>query len=149
MTIHTYITIDESTVQNFDQVRSSGILGQENGRPGGSVGNLEPFRRWDVSSNPGAATRTGIFPHKKNKIKINVQQVENDYFVSIQKIDIVYITVDEGKKVDDKSCVTFLLCDPGWYVHKPDVQNKWEDNTHYCCILCRLQLLFTNVCMYV
>ena len=23
-----------------------------------------------------------------------------------------------------------LLCDPGWYVHKPDVQNKWDDNTH-------------------
>ena len=23
-----------------------------------------------------------------------------------------------------------ILCDPGWYVHKPDVQNKWEDNTH-------------------
>ena len=30
----------------------------------------------------------------------------------------------------DKSCVTFLLCDPGWYVHKPDVQNKRDDNTH-------------------
>ena len=26
--------------------------------------------------------------------------------------------------------MTFLLCDPGWYVHKPDVQNKWEENTH-------------------
>ena len=24
--------------------------------------------------------------------------------------------------------MTFLLCDPGWYVHKPDVQNKWEEN---------------------
>ena len=24
--------------------------------------------------------------------------------------------------------MTFLLCDPGWYVHKPDVQNKWDDN---------------------
>ena len=24
-----------------------------------------------------------------------------------------------------------ILCDPGWYVHnKPDVQNKWDDNTH-------------------
>ena len=31
-------------------------------------------------------------------------------------------------KVGEKSCVTFLLCDPGWYVHKPDVQNKWEEN---------------------
>ena len=56
-------------------------------------------------------------------------------------------TVDEGKerlnpsreknegkhrrrKVDEKSCVTFLLCDSGWYVPKPDVQNKWKDNSH-------------------
>ena len=31
----------------------------------------------------------------------------------------------------EKSCVTFLLCDPGCYVHKPDVQNKWDDNTMY------------------
>ena len=23
-----------------------------------------------------------------------------------------------------------ILCDPGWYVQKPDVQNKWDDNTH-------------------
>ena len=33
------------------------------GRPGGSVGNLEIFWRWDVSSNLGAVTRTGIFSH--------------------------------------------------------------------------------------
>ena len=26
--------------------------------------------------------------------------------------------------------MTFLLCDPDWYVQKPDVQNKWDDNTH-------------------
>ena len=26
--------------------------------------------------------------------------------------------------------MAFLLCDPYWYVHKPDVQNKWDDNTH-------------------
>ena len=25
---------------------------------------------------------------------------------------------DRRKKVDDKSCVTFLLCDPGWYVQR-------------------------------
>ena len=70
--------------------------------------------------------------------------MKNDQFVSTQKIDFA---VDEGKerlnpsreknegkprrrKVEE-SCVTFfLLCDPGWYVHKPDVQNKWDDNTH-------------------
>ena len=23
-----------------------------------------------------------------------------------------------------------FLCNPGWYVHKPYVQNKWDDNTH-------------------
>ena len=26
--------------------------------------------------------------------------------------------------------MTFVLCDPGYYVHKPDVQNKWDGNTH-------------------
>ena len=40
---------------------------------------------------------------------------------------------NEGKyrrrKVEE-SCVTFLPCDPGWYVHKSDIQNKWDDNTH-------------------
>ena len=30
----------------------------------------------------------------------------------------------------EKFCVNFLLCASCWYVHKPDVQNKWEDNTH-------------------
>ena len=24
-----------------------------------------------------------------------------------------------------------ILRDPGWYVHKPDDQNKWDDNTMY------------------
>ena len=33
------------------------------------------------------------------------------------------------RKVGEKSCATFLLCDPGWYVHKSDIQNKWDDNT--------------------
>ena len=23
------------------------------------------------------------------------------------------------RKVDEKSCVTFLLCDPGWYIQRP------------------------------
>ena len=33
----------------------------------------------------------------------------------------------EGEK---KRCVTFLLCDPGWYPHKLNVQNKRDDNIH-------------------
>ena len=28
-----------------------------------------------------------------------------------------------------KNCDNFPLCDPGWCVHKSDVQNKWDDNT--------------------
>ena len=57
----------------------------------------------------------------------------------------IRLTVDEGKerlnpsheknkgmhrrrKADEKLCVTFLLCDPGWYIQL-DVQNKWEE-TH-------------------
>ena len=49
----------------------------------------------------------------------------------------MYWYINSGKyhyrrKVEEKFGVTFLLCDPGWwYVHKPDVQNKWNDNiTH-------------------
>ena len=47
------------------------------GRAGGSVGNLETFGRWDVSSNPSTFARTRIFPHKKKKKK-KAQQVEDD-----------------------------------------------------------------------
>ena len=28
--------------------------------------------------------------------------------------------------------MTFLMCDPGWCIHKSGVQNKWDDNTHIC-----------------
>ena len=40
-----------------------------------------------------------------------------------------YPSKHRRKKVE-KSCVTLLLSDPGWYVHKPDVQNNWDDNKH-------------------
>ena len=78
-----------------------------------------------MSSNPGAFTRTGIFPHKKRKKKINAQEVRiiNSLVHKISKFDF---NVDQGKgrlnpsreknedkhrrrKVDEKSCVTFLL----------------------------------------
>ena len=26
--------------------------------------------------------------------------------------------------------MTFIRCDPGWYVDNTDVQNIWDDNTH-------------------
>ena len=40
------------------------------------------------------------------------------------------------KKVDEKSCVTFL-CDPGWAgtSNELDVQNEGEENTHTHSIL--------------
>ena len=33
-------------------------------------------------------------------------------------------------RVDPDSLLYVLMtmCDPGWYVHEPDVQNKWDDN---------------------
>ena len=91
------------------------------------------------------------------KYKINTknhaQQVESD-----TKFDR---TVDERKgrlnpsrdknedkhrrKKVEKSCLTFLLCGPGWCVHKSDVHNKWDDNTHthalYIYIIIPLQVL--------
>ena len=36
----------------------------------------------------------------------------------------------------EKSCVTFLLWDPGWCVHKSDVQNIWDDNTQHSITRC-------------
>ena len=69
------------------------------------------------------------------------KKVHSDFSLNT-KVDL---TVDEGKerlnpsgeknegkhrrrKVDEK-LVTLFLRDPGWYVHKPDVQNRPE-NTH-------------------
>ena len=49
--------------------------------------------KWDVSSNPGAVIRTGIFPHKKEEEKECPTSGERQ-FVSTQKFDF---TVDEGK----------------------------------------------------
>ena len=65
---------------------------QSAGRPGGSVSNLETFRRWDVSSNLGVVTRTGIFPHKKTKkCPTSGERLYRKY----AKFDF---TVDEGKE---------------------------------------------------
>ena len=47
------------------------------GRPCGSVGNLETFSRWDVSSNLGVVTRTGIYFSSQKNIG-----VENKYSTS-------------------------------------------------------------------
>ena len=47
----------------------------------------------------------------------------------IYNIDLRTQGKHRRRKVEE-SCVTFLLCTAGWYVHKPDVQNKWDDNTH-------------------
>ena len=38
-----------------------------------------------------------------------------------------------------------ILCDPGWYVHKPDVQNKWYDNTSLKPFGCKCQMLILIV----
>ena len=40
------------------------------------------------------------------------------------------LTTSKSRRKVEKSYVTFLLCDPGWCVHKSDAQNKWDDNTH-------------------
>ena len=33
-------------------------------------------------------------------------------------------------KADEKFCVTFLLCDPGWYVHLMSRMNGKKTHTH-------------------
>ena len=45
-------------------------------------------------------------------------------------------TVDEGKgRLNPPRDKKSRLCDPGWCVHKSDVQNKRDDNTHTTHIL--------------
>ena len=63
------------------------------GRPGGSVGNLETSSRWDVSSNLGAVTRTGIFP-RENKNKNHDQQKWRTIRSWVHKFNFM---VGEGK----------------------------------------------------
>ena len=45
-----------------------------------------------------------------------------------------------SQKEGDNSYVTFLLCDPGWYVYKPEVQNKWDKDifTNYNIVTLRV-----------
>ena len=51
------------------------------GRPGGSVGNLENFWRWKVTSNLGVVTRTGTFlkQNEKNKNKYKNTKIPNKW----------------------------------------------------------------------
>ena len=51
--------------------------------------------------------------------------------------------------MDEKSRVTFLLCDPGCNVHKPDVQNKWDDNTHTHTLQCFCFVFVWCPCMAI
>ena len=37
---------------------------------------------------------------------------------------------DKLRQVPQKEGGEIVLCDPGWYVHKPDAQNKWDENAH-------------------
>ena len=57
---------------------------------------------------------------------------------------------NEGKhrrrKVDEKLCVTFPLCDLSWCIHKSDVQNKWDDNTTHT-LIPSIQYIKTVICV--
>ena len=65
------------------------------GRPGNSIDNLETFSRWDVSSNLGAVTRIGIFPHKKKRKRKKSPPSRGERLIrGYTKFDV---TVDEGK----------------------------------------------------
>ena len=99
------------------------------GRPGSSEVPRNPLTRWDVSSIPA----NGIFLTKKLKKQNKMPYVWRTIKpLEYTKFDF---TIDEGKEwlnpsreknkgmhrrkeEDEKSCVTFLLCDPGWYVER-------------------------------
>ena len=92
-----------------------------------------------VNSSIALIVRTEymIYIFKKNSgERLNRQYTKFDFAVDEGTERLMKPSREKNKgmyrrrKVDEKSCVTFLLCDPGWYVHKPDVQNNWEENTH-------------------
>ena len=126
----------------FFKQRMYQVLQHRTDRPGGSVGNSRNLLTLGREFESRCRHTNWEFSHKKtqiNKCPTSGERLIRGY----TKVDS---TVDEGKerlnpsreknqgthrrrKVGEKSCVTFLLCDPGWYVHKPDVQNKGDDNT--------------------
>ena len=66
----------------------------------------------------------------------HVQLVKNDYFVGTQNSTsrstrerdgwiLLAIKFREAPQKEGGE----ILCDPGWCVHKSDVQNKWDDKT--------------------
>ena len=59
--IHVRATCGMSTISTT----LPSLFSKKAGRPSSSVGNLETFGRWDVSSNP----RTRFFPNKNSKTK--------------------------------------------------------------------------------
>ena len=50
--------------------------------------------------------------------------------VTLDRTPVDLVDSSQSRRKVEKSCITFLLRDPGWYVHMSDVQNKWDDNTH-------------------
>ena len=97
-----------------------------------------------VTSKPsdvGTLVRIPVQPHEQGFLltkKKNAQQVENDWFVSTQnqlhgqrgKGKTESFSREKLRQARQKEGEE-ILCDPGWYVHKPDVQNKWDyNNTH-------------------
>ena len=96
-------------------------------RPGSSEVPRNPLTRWDVSSTPA----NGVFLTKKLK---NKTKMLNGWRTIQSLVHKIRLHGRRGKgtagsfsreklrpapqKVDEKSCVTFLLCDPGWYVQR-------------------------------
>ena len=104
--------------------------------------------------NFGAVTRTGIFPHKRKKEK---KKMPNKWRTIDSLVHKIRLHGRRGKGTAESFSREKLrqtpqkeggevLCDPGWYVHKPDVQNKRDDNTHthththMMCVVCFLPL---------
>ena len=50
--------------------------------------------------------------------------------------------------MDEKSCETFLLCDPGRTSNELDVQNEWEENSHTHTLV-HVLLLYVCVCTVI
>ena len=79
-----------------------------------------------------------------------------------QSLSLEKINGKHHRRKVEKSCATFLLCDPDWCVdNKSGFHNKWDDNTHtqgqifsFCSLLpfslfSRPRAGLATVCIYI
>ena len=92
-----------------------------------------------MSSNLGAVTRTRIFPHQEKEEPKRKEKAptSGDRSMLVHKIRLHGRRGKGTAEPFSREKLTQapqkeggeILCKPGWYVHQPDVQNKWDETS--------------------